>query len=132
MNMPAQPRSTKGRRLPRVLVAVALGAGLLRGSAVRADGLADEAELHFQIGVERYQKGEFWEALEHFLASNCLVPNKNVIFNIARIFEQMKRYADAHRYYIDALAIETNPQTVGDIQSAIRRIAPNVAVIDVE
>ena len=60
----------------------------------RADGLADEAELHFQLGASRYQRGEFTEALEHFLLSNRLVPNRRVLFNIARSYEQLKQYAD--------------------------------------
>src|SRR4051812_38541058 len=84
-----------------------LVAALALPHAARADGLADEAELQFQIGAERYQAGDFTGALEHFLASNQLVPNRNVVFNIARTYEQMRRYADAHRYYVDALDGET-------------------------
>src|SRR5262249_6734806 len=65
---------------------------------VRADDTADEAELHFQLGAERYQAGDFKGALEHFLASNRLVPNRNVLFNIARTYEQLKQSPDAYRY----------------------------------
>jgi outer membrane receptor protein involved in Fe transport len=97
-----------------------------------ASGNADEADLQFQIGAEHYQKGEYREALEHFLASNRLVPNKNVVFNIARTFEKLGRYADAHRYYNDALEEEKNPQTIQNIKTAIQRIGPNVAVLDVK
>ena len=133
MKMAEKPRAFRARRLTSGLVLVALlAAGLLVGQGARADGLADEAELHFQLAAEHYQKGEFREALEHFLSSNRLVPNKNVIFNIARTFEQLKRYADAHRYYIDALAVETDPKIIGDLNAAILRVAPNVAVIKVE
>jgi hypothetical protein len=32
-----------------------------------ADGLADEAELHFQLGTNEYQKGEYTSALEHYM-----------------------------------------------------------------
>jgi outer membrane receptor protein involved in Fe transport len=104
----------------------------LQGGQARADGLADEAELHFQIAAEHYQKGEFREALEHFLFSNRLVPNKKVVFNIATTCEQLRRFADAHRYYVDALGMEDTPQTINDINAAIQRITPNVAVLDVE
>jgi len=97
-----------------------------------ADGNADEADLHFQIAAEAYSKGDFRTALEHFLLSNRLVPNKNVVFNVARTYEQLKRFADAHRYYVDALDGETNTQTIATIQDAIKRIAPNVAVLRVE
>jgi outer membrane receptor protein involved in Fe transport len=132
MNMAEQTRLRRARRVPCALLALALGVGLASGKDARADGLADEAELQFQLAAEHYQKGEFREALEHFLQSNRLVPNKNVIFNVARTFEQLKRFADAHRYYVDALAVETDPKTIGDITTAIQRVAPNVAVIKVE
>ena len=132
MKMAEKPRAFRARRITSALVALALGATLLVGQTARADGLADEAELHFQLATEHYQKGEFRDALEHFLSSNRLVPNKNVVFNIARTFEQLKRYADAHRYYVDALAVETDPKIIGDLNAAILRVAPNVAVIKVE
>ncbi len=132
MKMAEKPRAFRARRITSALVALALGATLLVGQPARADGLADEAELHFQLAAEHYQKGEFREALEHFLFSNRLVPNKNVVFNIARTFEQLKRYADAHRYYIDALAVEADPKVIGDLNAAVLRVSPNVAVLKVE
>ncbi len=132
MKMVEKSRALRARRVTSALVALILGAGLSRAPEARADGLADEAELQFQVAAEHYQKGEFRDALQHFLQSNRLVPNKNVVFNIARTFEQLKRFADAHRYYIDALAVETDPKTLGDINAAILRVAPNVAVIKVE
>lgn len=123
------------RRLVRALFALALALSpLTRADQGRAcaDGLADEAQLHFDIAAEQYRAGNFRGALEHFLLSNRLVPNRNVVFNIARTYEQLQRYADAHRYYVDALAAETDPRTRDTIAAAIARIAPNVAVLRVE
>ncbi len=99
--------------------------------AARADGLADEAELHFQRGAELYRRGDYATALEHLMLSNRLVPNRNVIYNIARTFEQLRRFADAHRYYIDALAGETDARAISEATAAIARIAPEVAVLRV-
>src|SRR5262245_8576926 len=93
----------------RVMAGLALAMLLAAPRPAAADGVADEAELHFQLGAASYQKGEYTDALEHFLASNRLVPNRRVVFNIAHTYEQMKKYADAHRYYVDALAGETDP-----------------------
>src|SRR5678809_671487 len=67
-----------------------------------ADGVADEADLQFTMGAESYTKGDFTSALQHFLASNRLVANRNVIFNIARAYEQLGLFPDAYRYYVDA------------------------------
>ena len=117
------------RRSTSIVVALAVALGPQAG---RAGGAGDEAELQFQIGADHYQKGEFRDALEHFFASNRLVPNRNVVFNIARTYEQLKRFADAHRYYTDALEEEDRAQQVQTIQAAIKRVAPFVAVLRVE
>ncbi|MEO5726605.1 MAG: PEGA domain-containing protein, partial [Byssovorax sp.] len=112
----------------------ALLAAILAISAAppaRADGLADEAELHFQRGADLYRRAEYASALEHLMLSNRLVPNRNVVYNIARTFEQLRRFADAHRYYVDALAGETDAQAIKESTAAIGRIGPEVAVLRV-
>src|SRR5687767_7666070 len=95
---------------------------LLLVRSARADDLADEADLQFQVGAERYEAGDFKGALEHFLASNRLVPNKNVLFNIARTYEQLKRAPDAYRYYVLALEGEAQPAARKRVEDALARI----------
>jgi outer membrane receptor protein involved in Fe transport len=97
-----------------------------------ADDVADEADLQFTLGAERYQAGEYRAALQHFLASNRLVANRNVIFNIARTYEQLKQYPDAYRYYVRALEGENDAPTRKRIEDAMKRVAPNVAVLKVD
>ncbi|AUX45345.1 hypothetical protein SOCE26_068270 [Sorangium cellulosum] len=136
---PPRPHGAPGstprcaRRPARALAALLAASIAASGArAARADGLADEAELHFEIGRERFKRGDYRGAIEHFLASNRLVPNRNVVFNIALGYEELNRFADAHRYYIDARLRETNPQMLADIDAAIARIAPQVAVLRIE
>jgi outer membrane receptor protein involved in Fe transport len=97
-----------------------------------ADGTADEAELQFRLGKEEYKKGNYEQALAHFFHSNRLVPNRNVLFNIAGAEEALKSYADAHRYYVDALASETDAAKRAEVEAGIARVAPHVAVLDVK
>jgi outer membrane receptor for ferrienterochelin and colicins len=98
-----------------------------------ADGVADEADLQFTVGADAYSKGEFTAALQHFLASNRLVPNRNVMFNIARAYEQLGRFPDAYRYYIDATRGEASDGKLQkDVTTALARITPRVAVLAVE
>jgi outer membrane receptor protein involved in Fe transport len=97
----------------------------------RADDVADEADLHFQIGADRYRARDFRGALEHFLLSNRLVPNRNVVFNIARTHEQMRQFSHAFRYYRQALEAETNPEEIARLEASIERILPQVAVLNV-
>ncbi|MCC6551442.1 MAG: PEGA domain-containing protein, partial [Polyangiaceae bacterium] len=103
----------------------------LHGGPVLADDLADEADLHFKIATERYAGRDYRGALEHFLVSNRLVPNRNVIFNIARTYEALQEFPDAFRYYVQALDLEPNSARRPAIEEAIARIRPNVAVINV-
>ncbi|MEO8701115.1 MAG: TonB-dependent receptor [Kofleriaceae bacterium] len=96
-----------------------------------ADGVADEADLQFTVGAEAYTKGDFTGALQHFLASNRLAPNRNVMFNIARAYEQLGRFPDAYRYYVDALRGDDGKLKT-DVSAALGRLAPKVAVISVD
>lgn len=95
-------------------------------------GVADEADLQFQLGARAYERSDFLGALEHFLASNRLVPNRNVMFNIARSYEQLGRFPDAYRYYIDAQRGETDAAIAADVESALTRIGARVAVVEIE
>jgi len=97
-----------------------------------ADDLADEADLQFSLGADRYRDGDYRGALEHFLASNRLVPNHNVGFNIARSYEQLKQYPEAFRYYTQAMEGENDPQARERVAAAIEKIKPHVAVLRIE
>ena len=93
--------------------------------------LADEADLHFEMGTERFRAHDYRSALEHFLLSNRLVPNRNVVFDIAETFAQLKAYPDAYRYYIQALEQETDAKERTRIEKAIARVTASVAVLRV-
>ena len=111
------------------LLAWTLALGATR--IARADDLADEADLQFQLGAARYRDGDYLGALEHFLASNRLVPNRNVSFNIARSFEKLKQYPAAFRYYTQALDGETDSEAKARVETALELIKPNVAVLKI-
>jgi outer membrane receptor for ferrienterochelin and colicin len=96
-----------------------------------ADDVADEADLQFQIGAERYQAGDHLGALEHFLASNRLVPNRNVSYNIARCYEQLKKYPEAYRYYVQALEGETVEGARQRVNASLESIKSHVALLDI-
>src|SRR4051812_35501660 len=105
------------RLLPALFTALLV---LPLASSAHADDLADEADLQFNLGADRYEAGDFKGALEHFLASNRLVGNRNVVFNIARTYEQLRRAPDAYRYYVQALDGETNAPARKRIEEAIQ------------
>ncbi len=123
------------RRAARLCAPLALTLALLPSNARAEDtaaDTADESDLLFELGADAYQRGEYREALEHFLASNRLVPNRNVVFNIARTYEKLGRYPEAHRYYVKALDAEGDATIRARIQAALDQLSPNVAVLDVK
>lgn len=94
--------------------------------------LAEESDLQFELGVDAYRKGDYRGALEHLLASNRLVPNKNVVFNIARAYEKIGRYAEAYRHYSDYLELELDPVRRKPAEEAVERIRGEVALLRIE
>jgi tetratricopeptide (TPR) repeat protein len=111
---------------------VLLGWTLGVASPAHADDLADEADLKFRLGAEAYQRTDYRGALEHFLASNRLVPNRNVVYNIARCYEELKQYPEAYRYFTLALEGESSTDTRARIERALASLRQNVAVLDVD
>ena len=93
--------------------------------------LADEADLHFQLGTEAFRAHDYRSALEHFLASNRLVPNRNVVFDIAETYAQLRQYPDAYRYYTQALEAEPDAAEQARIRKSLQRVAHGVAVLRV-
>ena len=108
-----------------------LGGLLASPPPARADDLADQAELEFTLGAESYQRAEYKLALAHFLTSNRLVPNKNVVFNIARSYEQLKSYPAAFRYYTLALEGEADADARAKLDLALAQIKQYVTVLRV-
>ena len=87
------------RSTPRIawLLSVALIASLLVPSASHAQ--SSEADLHYELGAERYSDGRYAEAIQHFLASQRLAPTANLAFNIAQTYGLLDRPVEAYNWY---------------------------------
>jgi outer membrane receptor protein involved in Fe transport len=116
----------------RLLSSFALLAALGVCAHARADDLADEADLRFRLGAEAYQRGDYKLALEEFLTSNRLVPNRNVTYNVARCYEELKQFPEAYRYFTLALGGETDEAARARIERALHNLRQNVAVLEIE
>lgn len=96
------------------------------------DDTAEEADLAFELGVEAYGRGEYRTALTHLLVSNRLVPNKNVVYNIARAYEKLGELENAYNRYTDYVGLESGEADRREGEDAIRRLATRVALIRLE
>lgn len=123
------PRLALARRLSLLVLVVFCLAQ--HAAPARADDVADEADVQFRLGGQYYERGDYQSALAHFLASNRLAKNRNVLFNIARCYERLQAYPEAHRHYTRALEGETEPAALQKIDVALARISQYVAVLKV-
>jgi outer membrane receptor for ferrienterochelin and colicins len=96
-----------------------------------ADNTADEAEVAFQRGNQHYVQRDYQAALASYFLSYRLVPNRNVLFNIARCYEALNRFNEAYRYYNDLDASDFSPEDRRQISLSLSRIRPRVALIHV-
>ena len=118
--------------MPRTVIRSLLLAALL-SLPVLADSNADEADFRFRRGAKLYGEGKTEEALSEFLASNRLVANRNVAFNIARCFEQLKRYNEAYRWYVEMLGQrDLPPDDRKAVEAAIGRLGNSLALVRIE
>lgn len=116
------------RRLASLLALLGV---LVLPAASRADDVGAEAEFRFRLGFDFYQKGDYRTALEHFFVSNRLVPNRNVMFNIARAQEQLQLFPEAFRSYSLALDGETRADLRKRATDAMDRVAPHIVIVHV-
>src|SRR5262252_7621526 len=98
----------------------------------RAADVADEAQFHFVRGNQLYRQAQFEEALSEFYASNRLVPNRNVQFNIARCLEQLKLYDESFRAWSELLRAGAPPSERAAIESSIDKLRPHLALLLVQ
>ncbi|MCC6335679.1 MAG: TonB-dependent receptor [Myxococcales bacterium] len=98
----------------------------------RADNTADEADVAFSLGNAAYSKRDYERALASYFLSYRLVPNRNVLFNIARCYEALDRFDEAYRYWNDLFVDPTLPADERkDVKQALARLAPRVALVTV-
>jgi outer membrane receptor protein involved in Fe transport len=104
---------------------------LLATSPAFANNTADEADIAFELGNEAYAKGNYTEALRSYFTSYRLVPNRNVLFNIARCYEAQGRYNEAYRYYNDLATESLAEEDSTEVQRSLERLRSKVALVRV-
>jgi len=93
---------------------------------------ADEAEAAFQLGNRAYLAGDFRVALFHYFMSNRIAPNRKVIFNIARCYEELGAFVEAYRYYQShQRTLAPGEADGGESAAALTRLASKVALVEV-
>ncbi len=110
---------------------VSLVLSLLLASPALANNTADEADVAFELGNVAYAKGNYTEALRSYFTSYRLVPNRNVLFNIARCYEAQGKFNEAYRYYNDLANESLSNEDATEIHRSLERLRPKVALVRV-
>lgn len=112
-------------------VILVLCCSCLAAPAARAQE-ATEAQLLFERGAELYRDRRFGEALEAMVASNRLVPNANVVFNIAQIYELLERPIEAFNWYQRHLELARDGDARERVLERIEGLRARVALLHVQ
>ena len=86
-----------------------------------ADSARRARELFMQ-GQTHFQAGEFEQAVESFQAAAELVPSADLWYNIARGYEELRRYDDAAEYYRRYLRDRIDPPDRARIETHIAEL----------
>jgi outer membrane receptor protein involved in Fe transport len=115
--------------MKQAVIVAATAMLLLSAARARAADVADEAQFHFTRGNQLYRQAQFEEALSELYASNRLVPNRNVQFNIARCLEQLRLYDEAFRAWSELLRGAPPAAERTSIEASIDKLRPHLALL---
>jgi tetratricopeptide (TPR) repeat protein len=90
-------RSRSTAATPAIIAAV-LATGWTCGFAAGADAQTSpraQARARVAAGAALYQRGEYQQALEHFLAAHATYPSPKILFNIGQAHRGLGNRADA-------------------------------------
>ena len=111
---------------------LALLLALTAAAPAWADNTADEADVAFDLGNRAYAKRDYDAALASYFLSYRLVPNRNVLFNIARCYEAIDRLDEAYRYWNDLFVDPSLPDADRrDVKQALARLGSKVALVTI-
>jgi outer membrane receptor protein involved in Fe transport len=102
---------------PLVLLALLLPSLALADSRV-------EARKRFKLGMSLIHDERYEEGIDQLLEAYSIKPHPNVLFNVAKAYEALRRYDDALAYYRKYL--DSDPPDAADTRKAIARLEPLV------
>jgi hypothetical protein len=97
----------------------------------RAADVGEEADLQFQLGIRDYEAGNPQDALGHLLMSHRLVPNRNVEYNLARVYEELGQLDAAWTHYHAYVEATPDATARADGEAALARLDKDVARVKI-
>lgn len=87
----------------------------------------DRARILFQQGVTAYRAGKFYEAVQIFLQTQRIYPDTQLLFNVARAYENLGNASAALRYYRDYLRQADRPSDGAEVRERVQGLEQQLA-----
>jgi outer membrane receptor protein involved in Fe transport len=99
-------------------------------SQAAAGGVTDEVDVLISNGDAAQAKGDAATALQDYMLAQRLAPSASNLRRIARAYAAMGRFADAFRYFREALAGELPAADKTAAEAELAEVRSKVAVLD--
>ena len=76
----------------------------------------------YQDGKAHFKKKEYTKAITKFLRAYRIRSNPNLVYNIARSFEELKEYENAAKYYEEYLKMNPQASDRADVELSIQTL----------
>lgn len=91
-----------------------------RGDEEKRREILEIARTEYQKGLKDFKAERYRDALQKFVRVYRLKPHPNLVYNMARSFEQLKEYKNAAEYYQKYLDINPNAKDRGEVEITIK------------
>ena len=88
---------------------------------VSAEELSQE-EAEYEKGLTYFKAGDYERAVLSFMNVYRIAPNPNLVYNIARSFEELKRFNEAADFYTEYLKLKPNASDRAQIEITIKTL----------
>jgi tetratricopeptide (TPR) repeat protein len=95
-------------------------------------GAVQRAKALFEKGVAAYSTGRYYEAIEIFTETDRLYPNPQIVFNIAKAYDQLGSKSGSLSYYRDYLRRSPEATDRAPIEARVRELETALAVDGVQ
>jgi tetratricopeptide (TPR) repeat protein len=89
--------------------------------AASAEEISQE-EAEYEKGLTYFKAGDYERAVLSFMSVYRIAPNPNLVYNIARSFEELKRFNEAADFYTEYLKLKPNASDRAQIEITIKTL----------
>lgn len=94
----------------------------LARAEVGAETTLERAAEDYKRGVGHFKAGEYEQALLYFIRVYRVSPNPNLVYNIARAFEELQQVSEAADYYEEYLRLNPDAADRREVELSVKAL----------